>query len=121
MARPKYSADPLHIKSLRKSVSQSFGRQLTHSLQCEALSKDIKKVTGTYVSAQTLRRFFGFLKTEFSPAIKTLEALSNYSGFPNWHSFTEQFSSASFQPLSLDQEAALYLNFYQIDVRKEAD
>jgi hypothetical protein len=120
MSRPKNPIDQKHIKRLVTLTYQTFGKPLTHSFESELLSKEIKRQTDIYLSPQTLRRFFGFLKTEFSPSIKTLNALAVYSGFLNWHAFTEQFSS-SYQPLTFDQEANLYLDFYKIEMEAEAD
>jgi hypothetical protein len=47
--------------------------------------------------------------------------LSLYNGFPNWHSFTEQLADKNFRALTLDQEASLYLSFYEIDINEERD
>lgn len=110
-----------HIAQLKIFTTSTFTEPVKHSFQCEHLSKQIKKSTGIYVSPQTLRRFFGFIQTDFSPSVKTLNALCAYNGFPNWYSFTEQFSEKNYQPLTLDQEANLYLRFYEIEVKEEAD
>lgn len=120
MSRPKNAIDQKHIKKLIELTHQTFGKPLTHSFESELLSKEIKRQASIYLSPQTLRRFFGFLKTEFSPSIKTLNALAVYNGFSSWHTFTEQ-SSPNYQPLSLDQEADLYLDFYKIEMQAEAD
>lgn len=121
MPRPKNIINQKHIEQIKNHAEQTFGKPLTHSFECEDLSKDIEKVTGSYVSPQTLRRLFGFLNTDFAPSLRTLNALSAYTGFSHWHSFTEQSSSAHYQALTLDQEAGLYLEFYKIDMKAEAD
>lgn len=121
MPRPKNIINEKHIEQIRNLAQQTFGKPLTHSFECELLSKDVEKVTGSYISPQTLRRLFGFLNTDFAPSMRTLNALSAYTGFSHWHSFTEQSSSAHFQALTLDQEAHLYLDFYKIDMKAEAD
>lgn len=120
MSRPKNAVDKKQIKQLINFTSQTFGKPLTHSFESEILSERIKESTGKEVSPQTLRRFFGFLKTEFRPSIKTLNALAEYSGFSSWHAFTEQ-SSSNYHPLTLDQEANLYLDFYKIEMQAEGD
>src|SRR6266542_2098408 len=120
MSRPKNAIDQKHIKQLIKLTHQTFGKPLNHSFESEVLSKDVKRVTGIYLSPQTIRRFFGFLETEFSPSVKTLNALAVYNGFINWHSFIEQ-SSSNYQPLTLDQEDNLYLDFYKIEMEEEGD
>jgi len=121
MPQRKNCFNKKHISELKAFTTSTFTEPLKHSFQCEHLSKQVKKVTGIYVSPQTLRRFFGLIQSDFSPSVKTLNALAAYNGFPNWHSFTEQFSNTNYQPLTLDQEANLYLHFYEIDVKEEAD
>lgn len=117
----KNSFNKNHIDSLKSFTNSTFTEPVQHSFQCEHLSKQIKRSTEIYVSPQTLRRFFGFIQSDFSPSVKTLNALCVYNGFPNWQSFTEQFLDTNYQPLTLDQEANLYLHFYQIEVKEEAD
>ena len=109
------------LEDLKNFTNNTFTEPVNYSFQCEDLSKDIKKVTGFYVSAQTLRRLYGFIKTEFYPSVKTLNVLAQYNGFPNWHSFTEQLVKMNSDSLTLDQEAKLYLSFYQIDRKEERD
>lgn len=122
MPRPKNTVNEKHIVQLKELVHQTFGKKITHSFECELVSKDIKKVTGTYISPQTLRRFLGFLQTGFAPSAQTLNAVAAYTGFSNWHSFTEQaVPSQQYQSLTLDQESNLYLDFYKIEMKAEAD
>ncbi|HEU5051664.1 MAG TPA: hypothetical protein VFT78_01060 [Hanamia sp.] len=109
------------LEDLKNFTNNTFTEPVNYSFQCDDLSKDIKKVTGFYVSAQTLRRLYGFIKTEFYPSVKTLNVLAQYNGFPNWHSFTEQLAKMNSDSLTLDQEAKLYLSFYQIDRKEERD
>lgn len=120
MARTRNTVDVNKIEELRKLTYQSFGKPLTHSFETESLSSDIRKLTGVYLSPQTLRRFFRFVDSPFAPSMKTLEALAQYNGFSSWHSFINS-GSQNFQPLSLDQEANLYLSFYQIEMQTEGD
>jgi len=109
------------LDELKNFTNNTFTEPIKYSFQCEELSKHIKKMTGSYISAQTLRRLYGFIKSDFYPSIKTVNVLSLYNGFPNWHSFTEQHTNKNFQALTLDQEASLYLSFYEIDIKEERD
>jgi len=109
------------LEELKNFTNNTFTEPVKHSFQCEELSKHIKKVTGSYISAQTLRRLYGFIKSDFYPSVKTINILAVYNGFPNWHSFIEQITNKNFQPLTLDQEASLYLSFYEIDIKEERD
>jgi hypothetical protein len=121
MPRKKQLIDPAHLQELRQFIYQTFGKPMTHSAECEQLSKEIKRVTGHAISSNTLRRFLGFLDTAFSPSFTTLNVLSIYAGFTNWPAFIQQQLQGRYQPMSLNQEADLYLGFYQIDMKKEAD
>ncbi len=109
------------IEELKSFTNNTFTEPVLHSFQCEELSKHIKNVTGSYISAQTLRRLYGFIKSEFYPSVKTLNVLSAYNGFLNWHSFAEQLANKNFEALTLDEEASLYLSFYEIDINEERD
>ncbi|MGN6603499.1 MAG: hypothetical protein ACTHK8_13685 [Ginsengibacter sp.] len=109
------------LEELKNFTNNTFTEPLNHSFQCEDLSKDIKKITGFYVSAQTIRRLYGFIKSDFYPSVKTLNVLALYNGFPNWNTFMEQIANKKFEALTLDQEAKLYLSFYQIDIKEERD
>ena len=121
MARTKNLLNETHQKLLIDEVSKKFGNALTHSHQCEKLCTDIKHTTKKHIGANTVRRVLGFLKKEHSTSLKTLDILAEYSGYDNWSSFTEQADKLKYEPLSIQTEAAFYLNFYKIDMREEAD
>ena len=121
MARLKKTIAENLQKQLSKHVYKTFGKPLTHSFECESLCESIKSNTKRDIGCNTVRRFLGFLQTEFSPSIKTLDILSEYAGFEDWYSFTQQVSYAEYEPLSLDTEAQLYLKFYKINMQAEGD
>ncbi|GAA4318740.1 hypothetical protein GCM10023184_03140 [Flaviaesturariibacter amylovorans] len=111
------------MRQLKSLSCQAFGKPLTHSFECELLSTDIRKVTGQAISPQTLRRLFGFLRSDFSPAVRTLNTLALYTGFTGWHGFLgkQARQEDTYRPLTLAEEAGLYLDFYKVDLRTEAD
>lgn len=121
MPRKKNDIDKIQKEQLSKYVYDKFGKKLKYSHQCIQLSAEIKSITGKNIGANTVRRFLGFLNHNFSTSLTTLNILSEYAGFHDWYSFTEKDTSTSFMPLTLDQEALLYLNFYAIDVKTEGD
>jgi hypothetical protein len=90
-------------------------------VHCEHLSSHIKEVLQENISAQTLRRIFGFIQSPFTPSITNLDILSRYCGYTHWHQLIQSAGPAAFQPLSSTDEAALYLSFYGIDLKDEAD
>ena len=109
------------LEELKKFTNNTFTEPIAYSFQCEELSKHIRKITGQYISAQTLRRLYGFIQSDFYPSVKTVNILAGYNGFPNWHSFTKHVAETNFQSLTLDQEANLYLSFYEIEMKDEGD
>ncbi len=108
-------------KLLIGKVYKTFGKTITHSLQCERLCEEIKFVTRKKLGNNTVRRFLGFLNTSFSTSLNTLNILSDYAGYDDWHSFTEKSSNLVYVPLSIETESNFYLNFYKIEIREEGD
>jgi hypothetical protein len=47
---------------LRQQAEIVFGKPILYSYECESLSHQIKITTGLDISAQTLRRMWGFIK-----------------------------------------------------------
>jgi len=121
MPRKKAELDRLLIEELKGYIHQSFGKAITHSVECEQLSADVQRVTGQYLSPNTLRRFLGFLQSPFSPAPKTLNTLAAYTGFSNWPSYIQKEHKEEYSPMTIDQEINLILGFYQIDMKEEGD
>ena len=121
MARIKNSLNEVHKRLLAEEVSKKFGTVITHSLQCEKLCEEIIHTTKKNIGSNTIRRFLGILKGEFSTSITTLNILTEYCGYDHWASFTEQADKLKYEPLSIQTEAAFYLNFYKIEMREEGD
>ena len=121
MARQRNVVEDKQVDELKEAVVKRYGKPLTHSFECELLSKEIEKVTKIYISPQTLRRLFGFLNAEFSPSVRTLNNLSLYAGFDDFHGFINNTNETAFQPLTINEEASLYLEFYNLEMKPEAD
>lgn len=66
---------------LRKELENSFGRKILSSRDCLQMVEDIYQKTGYTINANTLRRFFGLVKTSYSASPSTLTILSKYCGF----------------------------------------
>jgi len=69
------------IPSLRKELENSFGRKVLSSRDCLQLVDDIYQKTGYSINTNTLRRFFGLIKTEYNASPSTLAILLKYCGF----------------------------------------
>jgi len=69
------------LPALRKEIENSFGRKILSSRDCLQLVDDIYQKTGYNINGNTLRRFFGLVKTDYSASPSTLTILSKYCGF----------------------------------------
>jgi hypothetical protein len=69
------------LPALRKELESSFGRKVVSSRDCLQMVDDIYQKTGYTINANTLRRFFGLVKTSYSASPSTLTILSKYCGF----------------------------------------
>lgn len=63
---------------LKREVQKRFGKKLNSSFECVNLSDHINKLTGSYISPQTLRRFFGFIDDNTNPSPYTISILLKY-------------------------------------------
>ncbi|MFT3675234.1 MAG: hypothetical protein QM781_05000 [Chitinophagaceae bacterium] len=69
------------LPALRKEIENTFGRKVLSSRDCLQLVDDLYHKTGYTVNANTLRRFFGLVQTQYSASPSTLTILSKYCGF----------------------------------------
>lgn len=69
------------LAALRKELENSFGRKITSSRDCLQLVDDIYQKTGDTINSNTLRRFFGLVKTAYTASPSTITILSRYCGF----------------------------------------
>lgn len=77
-----------YSKLLCKKVEHVFGRSIVGYADCVDLSEAIKKETGKHISHQTLRRFFGIIKSNSTASTNTTNTLCQYIGFRDMQEFT---------------------------------
>lgn len=82
------------LPALRKELENSFGRKVLSSRDCLQMVDDIYQKTGYTINTNTLRRFFGLIKTDYNPSPSTLAILLKYCGF-NSIDELQKISSAS--------------------------
>ncbi len=68
------------LSALKSEVEQTFGRSILTSKDCIQLSEELFSKTRDSVNANTLRRLFGLVKTNFKPSVATLNILARYCG-----------------------------------------
>lgn len=72
------------IKRLKEEVIMTFGGSLDSPMDYEALAEEIKGKTKLHVSATTLKRVFGYIKSSNAPSGATLGILARYCGYAGW-------------------------------------
>jgi hypothetical protein len=78
MARKKNIVSTSEIASLQKDIKSICSLELENAIDCKNLSNKILLTTGKYLSFSTLKRFFGFNKSDFSLSYDTINILKEY-------------------------------------------
>ena len=83
MARKPNPISKEEISSIIKTIKSQGEIAIHNAVDCTKLSFHVFNVTGEYISATTLKRFFGFTKSEFSPSYDTIKILKQYAAHFN--------------------------------------
>jgi hypothetical protein len=75
------------VNQLRKNIEKKFGKDIQTATDCDNLVSLITRDCKTNISFQTLRRFFGLIKTTSGSSHFTLDLLSQYCGYGNFKEF----------------------------------
>tara|TARA_B100000767_G_C19773877_1_gene541526 strand:- start:2309 stop:3565 length:1257 start_codon:yes stop_codon:yes gene_type:complete len=79
------------IEMLRKRTIENTGLTMTSLGHCIQLSNYILEKHDTFISYNTLRRFFGVIANETKPSALTLDILSRFNGYKNYMHFSRLF------------------------------
>jgi len=69
---------------LKSRIEMRYGKSIRYPKDCEALAVSISKHCGEKISATTLMRIFGLMKSSTKPRLYSLDLIAQYSGFENW-------------------------------------
>ncbi|MEG2335556.1 hypothetical protein [Chryseobacterium sp.] len=75
------------VNQLRKNIEKQFGKDIQTATDCDNLVSLITRDCKTNISSQTLRRFFGLIKTTTRSSHFTLDLLSQFCGYGNFKEF----------------------------------
>tara|TARA_B100000683_G_scaffold202840_1_gene196258 strand:+ start:7526 stop:10066 length:2541 start_codon:yes stop_codon:yes gene_type:complete len=73
----------MNISYLKEQVEQRFEKKII-ARNCSELSDHILENTNRSIGAHTLKRFFGFVKSNVNPSVYTLDTIAIYLGFENF-------------------------------------
>lgn len=77
----------MQYQSLILQIQFRYGNEILFSKDCEQLSEDIFDITSKKISAQTLRRLFGFINDGVKISNTSINFLAQYCGFENYEDF----------------------------------
>ena len=77
------------VNQLRKNIEKQFGKHIKTATDCDNLASIVIRDCKTNISSQTLRRFFGLIKTTSESSHFTLDLLSQYCGYSNFKEFSD--------------------------------
>ncbi len=66
------------INDIISTIKKRGSIVIEHSVDCKNLANHIFVVTGKYISESTIKRFFGFNQSKFSPSYDTIRILNEY-------------------------------------------
>jgi hypothetical protein len=69
---------------LKIRIEMRFGKSIRYSKDCETLAASISKHCGEKISATTMMRLFGLMKTDSKPRLYTLDLVAQFAGFDSW-------------------------------------
>jgi hypothetical protein len=95
------------IPALKKELENSFGRKIVSSRDCLQMVEDIYHKTGYTINANTLRRFFGLVRTDYNASPSTLIILSKYCGFDSIDDI-EKISAKDYSDENINKEEVLH-------------
>ena len=106
MARKRNSVSDVELSRLKDEIQSRIDFEIKFSKDCLKLSELISQVTKSYISASTVRRIWGFEKSDFSLSYGTMEILRNFAhnqplGNLNW-SEKAKFILDFFNPLHFE-------------------
>ena len=78
---------------LRRKIEARFGHPIRYPKDCELLALHISELTNSSISASTIKRLFGLIKTANSPNAYTLDVISRYLGFANQTELNEELAN----------------------------
>ncbi len=70
--------------SIKKQIEDVYGHEIRYPKDCDALALDITLKTGCTISPSTMKRLFGFIKTDSKPNQYTLDTIAIYIGYKSW-------------------------------------
>lgn len=92
------------IIHLQKNVVKQFGKQVNTATDCDHLALLLTENFKVNLSSQTLRRFFGLVKSVSGVSIFTLDLLSRFCGYLDFKDFSYSYRNLELELFFADNE-----------------
>lgn len=90
------------LLQLQKEVIKKFGKEINTATHCDHLAILLKQSYNFNISSQTLRRFFGLIKSDSKTSHFTLNMLSQFCGFLDFKDFTTSYNNSEIKTFFAD-------------------
>lgn len=90
------------LNELRKKVVTQFGKEIRTATDCDHLTLLLTQNYHANISSQTLRRFFGLIKSDSKTSHFTLNLLSQFCGFLDFKDFTNYYNNSEIDTFFAD-------------------
>ena len=84
-----YPNAPQWYESLCSTVEKSIHRKMVEQADFEFLSNAVFSRTHELISATTFKRFWGKIQADYAPSARTVNALAQFLGYPDFDSFCQ--------------------------------
>ncbi len=81
---------------LKKDIQNKIGKEILYGKDCVHLCNLIYRDTRRQISSSTIKRFFGLIKSRFSPSKYTLETLVLFLGFKDWNDYLNCYDESKY-------------------------
>jgi len=86
------------IQNIKQAVEAVFGQKINYAKDCDSLSVRVFEKTNRQLSASTLKRFWGIIRSRFNPSGFTLDTLALFVGYAGWDHFASHTASQIEKP-----------------------
>ena len=79
---------------IKKKIEEKSGIKIRYSRDCDILANEIFKKSNCKLSASTIRRLFGFIKSEATPRVYSLDVIAIYLDYPSWDDLIQSLNKS---------------------------
>lgn len=106
-------ANEIYIERLRRDIEDKFNYSFRSASDFDTLARFITENARESLNTSTLKRIWGYSKTDSTPRRTTLTILANVLGFRDWESYVEKIKSENSVESGFKNETVIDLSNLQ--------